>query len=54
MLKFIDYLFKSQRNGFYVNGNKMTSTRHLTRYIGRYMARPALANFKITKITMVK
>jgi len=47
--RLIDYLFKSQRKGFYVNGkSKMTSARHAARYIGRYMARPALAEHKIT------
>ncbi len=28
--------------------SKMTSARHAARYIGRYMARPALAEHKIT------
>jgi hypothetical protein len=46
--RFIDYLFKSQSKGFYVNGeSKMNSARHAARYIGRYMARPALAEHKI-------
>ncbi len=46
--RFIDFLFKSQYKGFYVNGEKkMTSARYAARYIGRYMARPALAEHKI-------
>jgi hypothetical protein len=44
----IDYLFKSRSKGFYVNGeSKMNSAGHAARYIGRYMARPALAEHKI-------
>ena len=46
--RFIDYLFKSQPKGFYVNGEKkMTSVRYATRYLGRYLARPALAEYRI-------
>ena len=48
--KFIDYLFKRNIKGFYVNGeSKMTSARYAARYIGRYMARPALAEHKIIR-----
>ncbi len=48
--RFIDYLFKSDTKGFYVNGqSKMTSARYAARYIGRYMARPALAEHKIIR-----
>lgn len=44
----IDYLFKSQSKGFYVNAeSKMNSARHAASFIGRYMARPALAEHKI-------
>ena len=47
---FIDHLFKGNDKGFYVNGeSKMTSARYAARYIGRYMARPALAEHKITR-----
>ena len=46
----IDYLFKSKRKGFYVNAEKkMTSARFAARYIGRYMARPALAEYRIIR-----
>lgn len=46
---FIDRLFKDNNQGFYVNGaSKMTSARYAARYIGRYMARPALAEYKIS------
>ena len=45
----INRLFKENIKGFYVNGeSKMTSSRYTTRYIGRYLARPALAEYRIT------
>ena len=48
--RFIDHLFKGNNRGFYVNGeSKMTSARYAARYIGRYMARPALAEHKIIR-----
>lgn len=48
--QFIHQLFECNGNGFYVNGeSKMTSARYAARYIGRYMARPALAEYKITR-----
>ena len=47
--RFIDRLFKENGQGFYVNGeSQMTSSRYAARYIGRYIARPALAEHKIT------
>lgn len=47
--RFIDRLFKDNIQGFYVNGeSQMTSSRYAARYIGRYIARPALAEHKIT------
>jgi hypothetical protein len=47
--RFIDRLFKDNVQGFYVNGeSQMTSSRYAARYIGRYIARPALAEHKIT------
>ena len=47
--RFIDRLFKDNVQGFYVNGeSQMTSCRYAARYIGRYIARPALAEHKIT------
>ena len=46
--RFIDDLFKRNDKGFYVNAEKkMTSARKAAHYIGRYMARPALAEYKI-------
>ncbi|MEW6215747.1 MAG: transposase [Nitrospirota bacterium] len=46
----IDNLFKDNIEGFYVNGaSKMTSSRYAARYIGRYVARPALAEYRITR-----
>ena len=48
--KFIDRLFKKNPKGFYVNGeSKMTSARYTSRYIGRYLARPALAEYRISR-----
>jgi hypothetical protein len=48
--RFINRLFADNGKGFYVNGeSKMTSARYTARYIGRYMARPALAEYKITQ-----
>ncbi len=47
--RFIDRLFKENRQGFYVNGeSQMTSSRYAARYLGRYIARPALAEHKLT------
>jgi hypothetical protein len=47
--RFIDRLFKENVQGFYVNGeSQMSSSRYAARYIGRYIARPALAEHKIT------
>jgi len=47
--RFIDRLFKENGQGFYVNGeSQMSSSRYAARYIGRYIARPALAEHKIT------
>jgi len=46
----IDDLFKRNDKGFYVNAEKkMTSARGAARYIGRHMARPALAEYKIIR-----
>jgi len=46
--RFIDQLFKNNGAGFYVNGaSKMTSALYAARYIGRYIARPALAEHRI-------
>ncbi len=47
--RFIDRLFKDNGQGFYVNGeSQMTSSRYAARYLGRYIARPALAEHKLT------
>jgi hypothetical protein len=47
--RLIDQMFKNNAKGFYVNGeSKMSSSRYAARYIGRYVARPALAEYKIT------
>jgi hypothetical protein len=45
----INRLFTENSKGFYVNAeSEMTSSRYTTRYIGRYLARPALAEYRIT------
>jgi len=44
----ITNLYSKYRNGFYVNAeSKMTSARHAARYIGRYLARPSIAEYRI-------
>lgn len=44
----IDKLYKEKTNGFYVNAEKkMKSARGAARYIGRYLARPAIAEWRI-------
>jgi hypothetical protein len=49
-VQFIARLFRENIKGFYVNGEShMTSARYAARYIGRYMARPALAEYRIVR-----
>jgi hypothetical protein len=44
----IDRLFVKYPNGFYVNAeNKMDDSRKAARYVGRYIARPAIAESRI-------
>jgi hypothetical protein len=44
----ITNLYSKYRNGFYVNAeSRMTSARHAARYIGRYLARPSIAEYRI-------
>lgn len=41
-------MFKDYPNGFYINAkSRMKSARGAARYIGRYLARPAIAEYKI-------
>jgi hypothetical protein len=44
----IDELFSKYPNGFYVNAeNKMDNARKAAKYVGRYIARPAIAESRI-------
>lgn len=48
--KKVEYLkmYKNYSNGFYVNAaSRMTSAKGAARYIGRYLARPAIAEYRI-------
>ena len=41
-------MFKDYPNGFYINAkSRMKSARCVARYIGRYLARPAIAEYRI-------
>ena len=41
-------MFKDYPNGFYINAkSRMKSARGAARYIGRYLARPAIAEYRI-------
>ncbi len=41
-------LFKTKSDGFYINAkSRMKSARGAARYIGRYLARPAIAEYRI-------
>lgn len=44
----VDQCWKSQPEGLYVNVQKpMKNARHAARYIGRYLSRPAIAEYRI-------
>ena len=44
----IRYYYQKYKKGFYVNAeSKMRNARHAARYIGRYLARPAIAEYRI-------
>ena len=45
-------MFKAKADGFYVNArSRMKSAKGAARYIGRYLARPAIAEYRITGYT---
>jgi len=48
--KFIDLIFDKYPNGFaaYLKPERITSSRRLAQYIGRYVRHPAIANSRIT------
>jgi hypothetical protein len=46
--RIIDHLYKRYVHGFYVNAEqRMKDAKGAARYIGRYLARPALAEYRI-------
>ncbi|MDR3596092.1 MAG: transposase [Clostridium sp.] len=46
----ISYLYKKYPKGFYVNAKrKLDDTRQAVKYIGRYLARAAIAEYRILK-----
>ena len=46
--KLIDDMFTQYKNGFYINGlSKLTSAKYAAKYLGRYMAKPAIAQSRI-------
>jgi len=48
--RIIDKLYQERKEGFYVHAErKMKSARDAARYIGRYLARPAIAEWRIEK-----
>jgi hypothetical protein len=45
----VNKLFKEKENGFYVRAkDRITTKRHIARYIGRYVRHPAVAESRIT------
>ena len=48
--RLISYLYKTYTKGFYVNAKrKLDDTRQEVKYIGRYLARAAIAEYRIIK-----
>lgn len=48
--RLINYLYKTYPKGFYVNAKrKLDDTRQAVKYIGRYLARAAIAEYRIIK-----
>ncbi|MGY0695042.1 IS91 family transposase [Virgibacillus sp. FSP13] len=48
VLELIDDLYQRYPKGFYVNAEKkMTNAKRVAKYIGRYLARPAIAEYRI-------
>lgn len=44
----INRLYKTYKDGFYVNAQRdLTNIRNASKYIGRYLARPAIAEYRI-------
>lgn len=50
VIKLIDDLYQRYQKGFYVNAEqKMKDAKGAAKYIGRYLARPAIAEYRIVK-----
>lgn len=46
--RLINKLYKTYNEGFYVNVERdLTNIKKATKYIGRYLARPAIAEYRI-------
>lgn len=47
--RIVNKLYKTYNEGFYVNAERdLTNIKQATKYIGRYLARPAIAEYRIT------
>ncbi len=47
--RLINRLYKTYKEGFYVNAERdLTNIKKASKYIGRYLARPAIAEYRIT------
>ncbi len=47
--RLVNKLYKTYNDGFYVNAERdLTNIKQVTKYIGRYLARPAIAEYRIT------
>lgn len=47
--RLVNKLYKTYNEGFYVNAERdLTNIKQATKYIGRYLARPAIAEYRIT------
>ncbi|KPI55724.1 hypothetical protein IM33_06045 [Clostridioides difficile] len=45
----VNQLYKKYKEGFYVNAQRnLTNIKKAAKYIGRYLARPAIAEYRIT------
>ena len=48
--KIINRLYKKYNNGFYVNAQRdLTKIKEAAKYIGRYLSRPAIAEYRISE-----
>ena len=47
--RLVNKLYKTYNEGFYVNAERdLTNIKQATKYIGRYLTRPAIAQYRIT------